>query len=58
MFSLDIMRTEHYLFHVLEVTSESRVKFVDSKEISLSPRWLATDRSKEVILMYFLLTVI
>ena len=29
------MRTEHYLFHVLGVTSKSRMKFVDSKEISL-----------------------
>ena len=40
------MRTEHYLFNVLEVTSESRVKFVDSKEISLNSWYLNTDRSK------------
>ena len=32
------MRTEHYLFRVLGVTSEIRVKLVDSKVISLSPR--------------------
>ena len=51
------MRTEHYLFHVLEVTSESRVKFVDSKGISLSPWYLNTDRCKGVILMLFLLYV-
>ena len=25
------MRTEHYLFHVLGTTSESRMKFVDTK---------------------------
>ena len=32
------MRTEHYLFHVLGVTSKSRVKFVDSKRISADQR--------------------
>ena len=31
------MRAEHYPFHVLEVTSKSRVRLVDSNEISLSP---------------------
>ena len=31
------MRTEHYLFHVLAITPESRVKFVHSKGISFSP---------------------
>ena len=31
------MRTEHYLFHVPGVTSESRMKIVDSKGIALSP---------------------
>ena len=40
----------HYLFHILGGSSESRVKSVDSKGISLIPRWLATDRSKAVIL--------
>ena len=45
------MRTEHYLFHVLRITSESMVKFVDLKRISLSPRLLATDHYKAVILM-------
>ena len=35
------MRTEHYLFHVLAVTPESRVKFVDSKGMSLSPPQVA-----------------
>ena len=30
------MRTEHYLFYVLGFTSESKVKCVDSKGISLS----------------------
>ena len=29
------MRTEHYLFHGIGIASESRVKFVDSKTISL-----------------------
>ena len=47
------MRTKHYLFHVLGVTSESRV-FVDSEGISLASRKLATDCSKAVILMLFL----
>ena len=28
------MRTEHYLLHVLGVTSETKVKFVDSKGLS------------------------
>ena len=28
------MRTEHDSFHVLGITSESRMKFVDSKGIS------------------------
>ena len=32
------MQTENYLFLVIGGTSESRVKFVDSKGISLSPR--------------------
>ena len=31
------MRTEHYLFYVLRITSESKVKFVDGKGIPLSP---------------------
>ena len=43
------MQTEYYLLHILGVTSESRVKFVESKGISLSPRYLATCRSKAVI---------
>ena len=30
------MRTEHYVFHALGVTPVSRVKFVQSKGISLS----------------------
>ena len=48
------MRTKHYLFHVLGVTPESRVKFVHLKKtISLSPRKIATDRCKAVILMCF-----
>ena len=31
------MRTEHFLFHVIEITSKSRVMFMHSKGISLSP---------------------
>ena len=46
------MRTEHYLFHLLGVITESWVKFVDSKGISVSTyRFFATDRSKAMILM-------
>ena len=30
------MLTEHYLFHVPGVTSESRLKFVDSKDVHVS----------------------
>ena len=30
------MLTEHYLFHVPGVTSESRLKFVDSKNVHFS----------------------
>ena len=52
------MRTEHYLLHILGVSSQSRVKFVDSKGIPLSPRKFATDRSRAVILIKFLLYVI
>ena len=36
------MRTEHNLFHVLGITSESRVKSVDSKLIPLDGRLLLT----------------
>ena len=32
------MRTEHFLFHVIGITSKSRVKFVQGKGISLYPR--------------------
>ena len=31
------MQIERYLFHVLRVTFDSRVKFVDSKDITLCP---------------------
>ena len=31
------MQTQHDLFHVLGVTTESRVKFLHSKGISLCP---------------------
>ena len=48
------MRAGHYLFFVIEVTFESSVKLVHSKGFSLSPRWLATDRSYAVILLLFL----
>ena len=48
------MRTEHYLFYALGVISESRVKFVDSKESSLSlPIACVLGRSKAVLLVLF-----
>ena len=42
------MRTEHYLFHVLGITSASLVKIVDSKEITFRP---PTDRSNAAVYM-------
>ena len=42
------MQAEHYLFHVLGVTSKSRMKFFDSKGISFSHPALATDHFKVV----------
>ena len=52
------MRTEHCLFHVLGNSSESRVKFVGCKGISLSPLmaccWPFWGGDFDVILTLFL----
>ena len=52
------MRNEQYLIYVQGVTPESRVEFIVGKGVPVSPRLLATDHSKALILMYFLLCVI
>ena len=49
------MRTQHKLFIVLRITPKSRAKVCTQWRMSLSPRLLATDRSKAVILVSFLL---
>ena len=43
------MRTEHYLFLVLESTPKSRAKVCAQLRMSFSPQELATDRSKAMI---------
>ena len=49
------MRTEHYFFFVLRITHKSRANVCAQWMMSLSPRQLATDPSKAVILVQFLL---
>ena len=44
------MRTDHFLFHVLGVTSGSRVKILHSKRVSLSPRFLLLCDDFDIIL--------
>ena len=53
------MQTEHLLFLVLRITPKSRVKVCAQWRMSLSPpgSLLATDRSKAVVLVYFLLNI-
>ena len=45
------MRTEHFLFLVLRITFKSKAKVCAQWRMSLCPRWLATDRSKAVMLL-------